>query len=54
MRGVEWYIFQWKKIAEIRAYDINRHLPYGQPNFELEEFPYAKRGSYGPAGAINV
>nr|WP_300500100.1 hypothetical protein [uncultured Rhodococcus sp.] len=28
MRGAEWYIFRGDKIAEIRAYYINRHLPY--------------------------
>ena len=43
MRGAEWYIFRGEKIAEIRAYYINRHLPYTQPNFELEDFPYAER-----------
>lgn len=43
MRGAEWYIFCGEKIAEIRAYYINRHLPYTQPNFELEDFPYAER-----------
>ena len=43
MRGAEWYIFRGEKIAEIRAYYINRHLPYEQANFELEEFPYAER-----------
>ena len=41
--------FSMKEFAEIRAYDINRRLPYEQPNFELEEFSYAKRGLYGPA-----
>ena len=43
MRGAEWYIFRGEKIAEIRAYYMNRHLPYTQPNFELEGFPYADR-----------
>ena len=43
MRGAEWYIFRGERIAEIRAYYINRHLPYKQPNFELEGFPYAER-----------
>ena len=43
MRGAEWYVFRGDKIAEIRAYYINRHLPYEQPNFELEGFPYAER-----------
>ena len=43
MRGAEWYIFRGDKIAEIQAYYMNRHLPYTQPNFELEGFPYAER-----------
>ena len=43
MRGAEWYIFRGEKIAEIRAYYMNRHLAYTQPNFELEGFPYADR-----------
>ena len=43
MRGAEWYIFRENKIAEIRAYYMNRHLPYEQPNFELQDFPYAER-----------
>lgn len=44
IRGAEWYVFRDGKIAEIRAYYLNRHLPYARHNFELEEFPYAARG----------
>lgn len=47
MRGAEWYVFRGGKIAEIRAYYINRHLPYAQDSFELEGFPYAAR-AYTP------
>ena len=43
MRGSEWYIFRGDKIAEIRAYYLNRHLPYEHPNFELRDFPYEER-----------
>lgn len=44
MRGAEWYIFRDGKIAEIRAYYLNRHQPYERENFELDEFPYQARG----------
>lgn len=51
MRGAEWYLFQGGRIAEIRAYYINRHLPYTHPHFELHEFPYAERGYTVLAGS---
>lgn len=44
MRGSEWYIFHDDKLAEIRAYYLNRHLPYERSNFELDAFPYSTRG----------
>ena len=43
IRGAEWYVFRDDKIAEIRAYYLNRHLPYERSNFELDGFPYAAR-----------
>ncbi len=47
MRGAEWYVFRGDRIAEIRAYYINRHLAYTQPHFELADFPYADRDYTG-------
>ncbi|MBF0277201.1 MAG: nitrile hydratase accessory protein [SAR324 cluster bacterium] len=44
IRGTEWYIFRDNRIAEVRAYYLNRHAPYPQKNFELLEFPYQERG----------
>lgn len=43
IRGAEWYDFKDEKISEIRAYYLNRHLPFERPNFELDGFPYAHR-----------
>lgn len=43
IRGAEWYVFRGDKIAEIRAYYLNRHIPYEHENFELEGFPYSAR-----------
>ena len=43
IRGAEWYVFRDEKIAEIRAYYLNRHLPYERDNFELDGFDYAAR-----------
>ena len=43
IRGAEWYVFRDDKIAEIRAYYLNRHLPYEGENFELDGFPYQAR-----------
>jgi hypothetical protein len=43
IRGAEWYEFRDDKISEIRAYYLNRHIPYDRANFELDEFPYKKR-----------
>ena len=47
MRGAEWYVFRGDRIAEIRAYYLNRHLAYTQPHFELAGFPYADRDYTG-------
>ena len=44
MRGSEWYRFRAGRIAEIRAYYLNRHAPYESEHFELAEFPYRARG----------
>jgi hypothetical protein len=44
IRGAEWYIFRDGRIAEIRAYYLNPRLPYMHTSFELEDFPYPKRG----------
>ena len=44
IRGAEWYVFRDDRISEIRAYYINRHLPYDRANFELDGFPYEDRG----------
>ena len=44
IRGAEWYVFSDGRIAEIRAYYLNPRLPYMRTAFELEDFPYAKRG----------
>ena len=44
IRGAEWYVFRDGRITEIRAYYLNPRLPYMRTSFELEDFPYAKRG----------
>ena len=46
IRGAEWYVFEGERIAEIRAYYLNRHEPYERSDFELWSFPYAERGYY--------
>lgn len=43
IRGAEWYVFKDEKIFEIRAYYLNRHIPYERSNFELEAYPYEER-----------
>ena len=43
IRGAEWYEFRGEKISEIRAYYLNRHMPYERSNFELDGFPYQQR-----------
>ena len=35
IRGAEWYVFRDDKIAEIRAYYLNRFDPIPQTSFEL-------------------
>lgn len=44
MRGAEWYRLRGGRIAEIRAYYLNRHAPYARRDFELDGFDYAGRG----------
>ena len=46
IRGAEWYVFRDDKIAEIRAYYLNRFDPIPQTSFELRDYPYAERGYY--------
>ena len=43
VRGAEWYVFRANLIAEIRAYYLNPRLPYMRTDFDLQDFPYAKR-----------
>ena len=44
MRGSEWYRLRGGRIAQIRAYYLNRHTPYRHRDFELEGFDYAAGG----------
>ena len=44
MRGAEWYRLRGGRIAEIRAYYLNRHAPFERRHFELDGFDYAGRG----------
>ena len=44
MRGAEWYRIRDGRIAEIRAYYLNRHAPFERCHFELDGFDYAGRG----------
>lgn len=44
IRGAEWYRFEGRLIAEIRAYYLNPRAPYPQADFELLGFDYEGRG----------
>ena len=44
IRGAEWYRFENRLIAEIRAYYLNPRAPYPQMDFELLGFDYDGRG----------
>ena len=44
IRGSEWYLIRDGRLAEIRAYYLNPHLPHEPGNFELKGFPYEARG----------
>jgi hypothetical protein len=46
IRGAEWYVFRDDRIAEIRAYYLNRHDPIPATNFELRDYPYSEREYY--------